>query len=128
MQAKAQPTNYGLRFKLGMALYQGGRFNEAISEFQTAVKDPQKKLQAYVYMGQAFLNKKDFDMAIEQFKNALQTLSPKDRLYKDTLYHLGMAYEAANRKADAIESFMTIYKEDIKYRDVQERLNRLKQQ
>lgn len=125
-QVKDQPTNYELRFKLGLALFQSSRFDESLAQFQVAVKDPRKKIFAYTYMGQAFLKKKEFDLAIEQFQNALSTITPKDRQYKDNLYNLGLAYESAGKTSEAIETYTTIYKEDINFRDVQARLKKLK--
>ena len=125
-QVEAQPTNYDLRFRLGAALFQGNMYDEAIAQFQSAVKDPRRKIAAYTYMGQAFTKRKEYDLAVEQFQNALNSLSPKDRLYKDTLYHLGMAYEAADQRENALDTFMSIYKEDINYRDVKDRVKKLK--
>ena len=125
-QVETQPTNYDLRFRLGVSLFQGNQFDEAISQFQSAVKDPRRKVSAYTYMGQAFTKRKEYDLAIEQFQSALNSLNPKERQYKDTLFHLGMAYEAANQQQDALDTYMTIYKEDINYRDVKDRVKRLK--
>ncbi|NUM34749.1 MAG: tetratricopeptide repeat protein [Candidatus Brocadiae bacterium] len=125
-QVKDQPTNFEFRFKLGLSLFQASRFDEALAQFQVAVKDPRKKISAYTYMGQAFLQKKEYDLAIEQFQNALNAQTTKERQYKDTLYHLALAFESAGRTQDAIETYTTIYKEDINFKDVQARLKKLK--
>lgn len=125
-QVKDQPTNYEVRFKLGLSLFQSSRFDEALAQFQVAVKDPRKKIHAYTYMGQAFLQKREYDLAIEQFQNALSAQSTKERQYKDTLYNLALAYESAGRTQEASETYTTIYKEDINFKDVQARLKKLK--
>ncbi len=126
VQVKDQPTNYELRFKLASSLMQASRYDEAIAQFQVAVNDPRKKALAFTCMGQAFLQKKEFDLAEEQFQNALKQSNPKERQYKDTLYYLALAYESAGKIPAAIETFTTIYKEDINFRDVQARLKKLK--
>ncbi len=125
-QSKDQPTNYDLRLKLATALMQTGKIDDAISHLQVAVNDPRKKPLIYTMMGQAFTQKKEFELAVEQFQNALKLLNPKERQYKDTLYYLALAYESAGKAQDAIETYTTIYKEDINYRDVQARLKKLK--
>jgi tetratricopeptide (TPR) repeat protein len=125
-QIKEQPTNLDLRHKLGMAYFQAARFDDAIAQFQFSVKDPRKKVMAHSYMGQAFMKKKEYELAIEHFQGVLEETSPKDREYKDMLYFIAQAHEAAGHIDEAIESYTTIYKEDINYRDVQAKLKTLR--
>lgn len=126
IQIKDQPTNNDIRFKLGYALFNANRFDDAITQFQYSVKDPRKKVHSATYMGQAFLRKKDFELAITQFNNALKALSAKDREYKKVQYYLAMAYETSNDTEKAIEIYTSIYKEDINFKDVQARLKKLR--
>lgn len=126
MQVKAQPTNCELRFKLGMACFQGNRPDDAIGQFQHAIKDPKFRTQAYIYMGQAFTKKQEFEMAIEQLENAKKLVSAKDTQYRDILYSLGLTYESAKQYQKAIDIFTDIYRVDIGYKDIQNRLKRLK--
>lgn len=127
VQVKAQPTNHELRFKLAVALFQGGRFDDSIANFQHAIKDPKYKIQAYNYMGQAFNKKQDYDLAIEQFKTIMPLVSNKESTqYREVLYNLGLAYEAAKKYPDAIETYMNIYRADIGFRDIQARIKKLR--
>ena len=127
LQIKAQPTNYEVRYKLGVALFQIDKIDEAIGNLQHAIKDPKYKINAYSYMGQAFTKKKEYDMAIEQFKSLLGILNPKENMYRDTLYNMGVSYESAKRYPEAMEVFMTIYKADIGFKDIQAKVKKLRE-
>ncbi len=127
MQVKAQPTNYELRFKLGVAMLQSDRPDDAIANFQHAIKDPKYKIAAYNYMGQAFSKKQDYDTAIEQFKSILSLVNAKESQHRDVLYNLGLAYESAKRYQEAIDTYMGIYKVDIGFRDIQARIKKLRE-
>lgn len=127
IRIKNQPLNYELRFKLGIALFQAKRFDDAISNFQQAIQDPRNRVAAYHYMGQAFGLKQEYELAAEQYKSALEILSPNDTQYREIKYNLGVAYELLKHYKDAIEIFTEIYKVDISYKDVQERLKKLRE-
>jgi tetratricopeptide (TPR) repeat protein len=124
---KEQPLDGNFRFKLGVALFQMKRFDESIGEFQVAKDrvDAKKRGVVYRYLGQAFVEKKDYDIAIENFQQSIQEI-PEKELQKDVLYDLGLAYEASKKIEQAIETFTQIYKEDLKYKDVGDRIKRLK--
>ena len=126
-QVKGQPMDQKLRFKLGSAFFRAGRMDEAIASFQNAIDDSKCKVPAYIYMGQAFSKKKEYELAVEQFQSVLKLVNPKENQYRDILYHLGSAYEAAGKYEEAITEFTKIYKVDISFRDVQEKLKRLRE-
>lgn len=123
---ESQPTNDDLRFKLGKSLFQGGNYDDAIANFQYSVKNPGKKIDSMIYMGQAFIKKSEFDLAEEQFKNALTSHPAKDKKHLELLYNLGLCYEASQRSEDAISTFTEIRKLDIKYKDVDARIKALR--
>ncbi|HNZ66925.1 MAG TPA: tetratricopeptide repeat protein, partial [Planctomycetota bacterium] len=125
-QIQSQPTNMDLRHKLGLAYFQAAKFDDAIAQFQFSVKDPRKKNIAHSYMGQAFMKKQEFDIAIEHFQSVLDSISPKEREYKEAMYWIGQAHEAAGHQEEALEAYTTIYREDINFKDVQARLKKLR--
>jgi tetratricopeptide (TPR) repeat protein len=126
LRLQTQPTNSELRFKLGSALFQAKKFDEAISNFQQALQDPRNKVSAYNYIGQAFVNKQEYDLAVEQYKTALSLVSPTEMQHREIKYNLGLAYELANKPTEAVEVFKEICTVDIGYKDVQARLKKLK--
>lgn len=124
--AEERPTESDLRYKLGKALFQCKQFDDAISNFQQAVQSPGLKVEALNYMGQAFLHKQNYALAEAQFKNALSGLHSGHKAYKTLLYSLGVVYESAGKKAEAIDTFTSLMNVDIQYKDVSARLDKLK--
>jgi len=126
IQVQDQPTNWELWYKLGTSLYKGKRYDDAIGAFQKAVQDPRHKGNALNYMGQAFLRKKEYGLAEEQFNSALASLDPKANEHREVTYNLGITYESSGQRDKAIETYREIYSKDINYKDVKKRLDALK--
>ncbi len=116
------PNDLLLRFELAQLYWEGGQIDDALEQFQLAQRQPQKRLQAIVYLGRCFQAKGQFDMAVEQFSKAIQDMLTMDDQKLDTLYYLGLTYEAMGRTSDALDCFKQIYSTDITYRDVKDRV------
>lgn len=77
-------------FNLGDAIYKQKRYDDAIAQFELAAKtfkDPKQKAQAYHNLGNAQLDKEEYEKAVDAYKQALK-LNPADR---DTRYNLAYA-------------------------------------
>lgn len=77
-------------FNLGDAIYKQKRYDDAIAQFELAAKtfkDPKQKAQAYHNLGNAQLDKEEYEKAVDAYKQALK-LNPEDR---DTRYNLAYA-------------------------------------
>ena len=61
-------------------------------------------------------------MAVEQYLSALKDMLSADDQKLETLYSLGLTYEAMGKKEDAFSCFKQIYSADITFRDVKERV------
>ncbi|HRZ86475.1 MAG TPA: hypothetical protein P5287_01525 [bacterium] len=112
------PTNLMLRFELGSLYMESDRIDQAISEFQLAVKTPSKKIQSLNCLGLCFKAKKMYDLAIEQFSAALETQREMSPLKKELTYNLAATYEAMGQIEKAVAEFKKIYTVDIAYKDV----------
>ena len=97
----------------------------AIAELQQAVKDPRKKAEAQFLLGRAFQQKNLGDLALGQFEKALQA-SGQGQLAKDSLYEMGSLCEQLGRRDQAIQHFARILEQDIGFKDVAQRIDRLK--
>lgn len=126
-RVKAQPTDLGLRYLFGQCLLEDGQIDEAIAEFQLAVKDPKKKFQSMTLLGQAFLKKGMGDLAIKQLSGALEGAGGISDRTKEIAYSLATAYEQSGAPKDALETFVKIYEIDISYRDVGKKIEGLRQ-
>ena len=126
-QAKAQveryPNDLAHRFDLGVLYYKAGKLTEAISEFQKAQNNPNKKLRSLYYLGLAFSARGMNDLAVRTLQNALKEKVGFDDETKELLYALGSVFEKMGRKEDAIEQFKQIYENDIGYKDVAKKVD-----
>jgi tetratricopeptide (TPR) repeat protein len=123
------PNEMQYRFDLGMLLWESGRIDEALTEFQQSQRNPHFAKRSQLYMGKCLAAKKMYDMAIEQFTAALSDLdriSEADR--KDALYELSVAYEQKGDREHAQARLKELYGIDVNYRDTGQRLEKFYQQ
>ncbi len=123
-RVKRYPNDLIFRFELGVLLYEGGRLNEAIQQFQQAQRNPQKRNRAQYYMAMCFKEKEQYDIALEQLEKAASEMAVLDDTKKDILYELGIICEAMDDKPRAAKYFKEIYSVDISYRDVAEKIEK----
>jgi len=123
------PTDMALRFALGEEYLKAGRLDEAVAEFQKAVKDPRKRIEALGLLGECFLQKGLFDLAARQLEKALEE-SPglSSERGKAVVYNLGVLREKQGNVAAAKEQFLKVYEVDVSFRDVADKVTRLSQQ
>lgn len=121
-RVRQYPNDLQLRFELAELYWQGGRVDEALEQFQLAQKHPQKRVYAIVYLGRCFQAKGQYDMAVEQYQKALKDMLTADEQKLETLYSLGLTYDAMGKKEDAFACFKQIYSADITFKDVKDRV------
>jgi tetratricopeptide (TPR) repeat protein len=121
------PTDLGLRHELGQAYLQAGDVDDAIGEFQKAVKDPRKRFEALSFLGECFLQKELFDLAARQLERALEE-SPglNSKQGKRVVYNLGLLHEKQGDVPAARERYLSIYEVDVSYRDVSKKVTELR--
>lgn len=124
-RVERNPADFGLRHQLGSALLDLGQTDAAIAELQQAVKDPRKKAEAQFLLGRAFQQKNLGDLALGQFEKALQAAG-QGQLAKDALYEMGSLCEQLGRRDQAIQHYARILEQDIGFKDVAQRIDRLK--
>jgi len=122
----AHPTDARLRLRLGEALQESGRLDEAIAEFQNAGKDPRFRSETTIKLARAFRAKGLADLALSQYRKALEWLEGSGDRHRETLYELGDLLEEKGEKAEALQVFSRIYEADITFKDVSARIDRLR--
>ena len=113
-------------YDLGVAFKEMGLLDEAIAEFQKALRGAQKRVRTYEALGQCFIEKKQFQIASTILQRALVEGHGDDQLV-GVLYLLGYSAEALQRWPDAITNYQRVFAVDIQFRDVTERLTNLEQ-
>ena len=121
-RAADNPTDLMLKFELGEALMKAGQFTEAIPELQRARTNPAVRIKAMNLLGQCFVEKGMFDLAVSQFKTAVTETGSMDVTKKDVLYRLGLVYEKMGKKEDYLDCMKQIYEADYGYLDVAARV------
>jgi tetratricopeptide (TPR) repeat protein len=112
-------------YDLGVAYKEMGLVDEAIAEFQKALRATTGRVRTYEALGQCFLEKQQFRVASTILGRALTEPGIADDQLVGVLYLLGYASEALHNPADALAYYQRVFAVDIQFRDVTDRLARL---
>jgi len=106
-----------------------GLIDEAIAEFQKALRAPQNRVRTYEAIGQCFIEKGQNQIAATILARALTESEAgkgqSDEQLVGVLYLLGRASEALGRGDDALQYYQRVFVVDIQFHDVADRLNAL---
>ena len=86
-------------YNLGNAIYQQDRNKEAVSQFELVEKtftEKMSKAETYHNMGNSFMKEKQYEKAVEAFKNSMRNNS-KD---EETRYNLAMSQELLKQQQE----------------------------
>ena len=109
-------------YDLGVAYKEMGLLDEAIAEFQKALRAPHNRVSTYEALGQCFIEKEQYPMAATVLQRALAEKGISDDQLVGVLYLLGLAAEARGQNEQALEYYQRVFVVDIQFRDVGERL------
>jgi tetratricopeptide (TPR) repeat protein len=102
-----------------------GLLDEAISEFQKALRGPEQHIRTSEALGQCFLERSQFDAAATILRRAASDGRVGDEQLVGVLYLLGYASEALDRYEDALSYYQRVFAVDIQFRDVGDRIRAL---
>ncbi len=117
--------DYEAHYDLGIAFKEMGLFDEAIAEFQKALRDPDGRLRTSEALGVAFFEKGQMAVAEAVLRRAVDTLEGGDDQKIGLVYWLGRACEAQGRVPEARQSYERAMAVDIQFMDLRERVGRL---
>ncbi len=124
-RAANYPTDLSIKYELGLRQFQAGQHDEAIATLQQARRDPKHMLGAKTALGSAFFKKGWYNEAAETFQDALSGDVPEKRRV-ELLYDLGLCHEAQGHVEEAIAKYSDVAQIDFNYRDVRERIEKLR--
>jgi tetratricopeptide (TPR) repeat protein len=110
-------------YDLGVAFKEMGLLDEAVVEFQKALRGPQHRVRSCEALGQCFLEKKQLPMARTVLQRALNEPGAGDDQLVGVLYLLGYTNETLGNFTDAKGFYERVFSIDIQFRDVGDRLN-----
>ncbi|HBE73179.1 MAG TPA: hypothetical protein DDW31_03680 [candidate division Zixibacteria bacterium] len=115
-------------YELGLLFRSEGMRDEAIIEFQQAIKGGGRQLKAFEMLAVSFLEQGDFGLAKEVLHQGLSIKKFLDNEYVGLHYNLGLAHEQMGDLAKALGEYEQVYILDITYKDVAGRLRRIESQ
>jgi tetratricopeptide (TPR) repeat protein len=121
------PTDLQAKYEYGIRLIRNKQYDEAIPLFQEAQKDPRHKISSMDKKGLCFFLKGWFIDAIDIFTQAIASYEIKDdSIAKDLRYNLARSYEEKGDTEKALELYRKIAQLDFSYKDVHQRVDKLR--
>lgn len=121
------PTDVGVKYEYALRLVRNEQYNEAIPLFQEAQRDPRRKISALNQIGLCFSKKGWLADAIDVYTQAIESHEIKnDATGKELRYNLAHAYEQQGDVDKALEIYRKIAQSDFSYRDVSQRVDKLR--
>jgi tetratricopeptide (TPR) repeat protein len=111
---------------LGTAYKEMGLIDEAIGEFQAALRASAEHLPTYEMLGQCFMEKGQPEAAVRTLTRALDAPYEVEDELLGIYYYLGRAHEQLGNTKDAVEFYDRVFTLDINFADVTERLRALR--
>ncbi|MFQ5890828.1 MAG: tetratricopeptide repeat protein [Gemmatimonadota bacterium] len=115
-------TDYESHFELGVAFKQMDMLDEAIREFQLAIRGLEDPLRAYELLGECFIAQERYGVATKLLSRVSSLEGFTDKQLLGVLYQQGIAYQALGERARALECFERVFGVDIDHRDVADRI------
>ena len=110
-------------YDLGVAYKEMGLLDEAIAEFQKALRGAQLRVRTYEALGMCFLEKGQLPVALTILQRALAEPGAGDEQLVGVLYLLGYVSEGLKKPAEAKSYYERVFAVDIQFRDVGDRLS-----
>ncbi len=109
-------------YDLGVAYKEMGLVDEAIAEFQKALRAPSNRVPTYEALGACFIEKEQYQMAAAILARALNEKGVSDDNLVGVLYLLGRCAEERGQHDAALEYYQRVFVVDIQFRDIGERM------
>lgn len=120
--------DYETHYNLGIAYKEMGLQDEAIGEFQYASKDPTKFLQCCILLGACFVEKGMPELAVKWYEKGKGAPGITEEDLNALNFEIAQCRETMGDENGALAALMDVYASDARYRDVGQRIARLKQQ
>ena len=113
-------------YDMGMAYIEMQLFDEAIKELQVSSRANEMKLSSLEMIGLCFISKNEPHLAVKQLERGLAIADDMGRENLGIHYNLGLAYESLNDMDKAREHFEQVYIVDVTFRDIEEKMKKIR--
>jgi tetratricopeptide (TPR) repeat protein len=114
--------DYESHYDLGVAFREMGLLDEAIAQFQRALRGTQRRVRTLEALGQCFVERSQFQVACNVLMRALNEGGESDENLVGVLYLLGYASEALHNYPESLAYYQRVFMVDIQFRDVTTRI------
>jgi tetratricopeptide (TPR) repeat protein len=114
-------------YDLGVAYKEMGLLDEAIAEFQKALRGTKERVRTFESLGHCFVEKGQLPVAATILQRGLAEPGVRDEALVGVLYLLGAIAEELQQYADAKKYYERVFAVDIQFRDIGDRLNIVEQ-
>jgi len=125
IDANIDADDFQSHYDLGVAFKEMGLLDEAIAEFQKALRAPEGRLRTSEALGVAFYEKGQYAISEAILRRAVETLGASDDEQIGLIYWLGRAAEAQDKTGAAISSYERVMAVDIGFQDTRSRMKKL---
>ena len=120
--------DFASHYDLGVAYKEMGLVDEAIAQFQRALRGESHRIKSYEALGQCFVEKGQYAVATALLQRAAETSQVDDHRLVGVLYLLGYSMEAMERRTEAMRYYQRVFAVDIEFRDVAQRVAAMEHQ
>ncbi len=117
-----EEEDFASHYDLGVAYKEMGLTDEAIAQFQRALRGESHRIRSYEALGQCFVEKGQHAVASALLQRAVETSQVDDTQLVGVLYLLGYSMESMGRRSDAMRYYQRVFAVDIEFRDVAQRV------
>ncbi|HEY9382017.1 MAG TPA: tetratricopeptide repeat protein [Gemmatimonadales bacterium] len=125
IEANLDAEDFQAHYDLGIAFKEMGLVDEAIAEFQKALRSTEGRLRTSEQLGIAFFEQGQFGIAEAVLRRAVSGLPGGEDEKIGLLYWLGRALESQGKGREALPLYEQALAVDIRFLDVRERAKRL---
>lgn len=127
VSANVEDEDHEAHYDLGVAYKEMGLIDEAIAEFQKALRGTSARARTFEALGHCFVEKGQLPVAATILQRALAEKGVGDEALVGVLYLLGAIAEEQKQFADARKYYERVFAVDIQFRDIGDRLNAVEQ-
>ncbi|HWO88667.1 MAG TPA: tetratricopeptide repeat protein, partial [Gemmatimonadales bacterium] len=125
IEANVGEEDFQSHYDLGVAYKEMGLLDEAIAEFQKALRSTEGRLKSSEALGLCFFEKGQFAVAEAILRRGLELPASGDAERIGLLYWLGRTLQELGRGAEALAAYNRVFAVDITFADVGDRVNEL---
>jgi|GEM_PF-1694525 tetratricopeptide (TPR) repeat protein len=114
--------SYETYYDIGMLYREAGLRDDAIVDFQLAIKGGERQLKGFEMLAISFLEQGDYGLASEVLNQGISVKKFLDNEYVGLHYNLGLAQEQLGNWQKSLDEYEQVYILDINYKDVAVRM------